>query len=77
MKQTDRVLQYMKENGSITSLDAIRELGNTRLAATIHILRNSGHDIDSNMVSRKNRFGEDCTVAKYTFAVKKGQLGLF
>ena len=41
MKQTHytRLLDYLKNYGSITSLEAIRDLGNTRLSATIFILR--------------------------------------
>jgi len=35
-----RTLNYLKEFGSITSLEAIRDLGNTRLADTIFRLRN-------------------------------------
>lgn len=62
----DRVLRYLKDFGSITSLDAIREFGNTRLSATIYILR---HDynlpIKSKMEVSKNRYGEKTEYARY------------
>jgi len=41
MKHTHktRLLEYLEEFGSITTLEAIRDLGNTRLAARISDLR--------------------------------------
>ena len=62
----DRVMRYLNDFGSITSLDAIREFGNTRLSATIYILR---HDynlpIKSRMEVSKNRYGEKTEYARY------------
>jgi len=71
-----RLLDYFDKHQSITSLEAIRDLGNTRLAATICDLRKKGHDIASTSVEVMNRFGGTTTVAKYTFhkPVKKGWL---
>lgn len=39
------ILLYLKEHGSITALDAIREFGCMRLAARISDLRERGYDI--------------------------------
>lgn len=68
MKETHktRLLDYLEENKSITSLQAIRDLGNTRLAATICILRKDGHDISTTMIDVPNRWGGKTEVAKYT-----------
>ena len=60
-----RVLQYMEEFGSITSLEAFTELGDTRLAATIHELKRQGYHIGKTSESSNNRFGEKRTYAKY------------
>lgn len=60
-----RVLQYLEEFGSITSLEAFTELGDTRLAATIHTLRKKGYNISSTRETTNNRFGEKRTYAKY------------
>lgn len=65
MTKEQRVLQYLEEFGSITSLEAFAELGDTRLAATIHSLRKKGYNISSIQESRNNRFGEKRTYAKY------------
>ena len=61
-----RVLQYMEEFGSITSLEAFTELGDTRLAATIYELKKKGYNISKTSESSNNRFGEKRTYAKYT-----------
>lgn len=63
--QADRVLDYIKKFGSITTLEAFRDLGVTRLSARIFELRNKGLNIDSTSVTSKNRYGETCTYAKY------------
>ena len=64
--QIKRVLRFMKEHGSITSLQAIEAFGCTRLAAVIHTIRHAmGIDVEMEMVDVKNRFGETCRVARY------------
>ena len=63
--QAERVLEYIKRFGSITTLEAFRDLGVTRLSARIFELRARGFDIDSTNVTSKNRYGESCTYAKY------------
>tara|TARA_Y100001938_G_scaffold144345_1_gene218735 strand:- start:401 stop:625 length:225 start_codon:yes stop_codon:yes gene_type:complete len=60
-----RLLEYLKEFKHITSLDAIRDLGNTRLSATIYELRKDGHNIISEDLKVKNRWGNNTTIAKY------------
>ena len=63
--QADRVLAYIQTFGSITSLEAFRDLGVTRLSARIYELRARNINIDSTSVTSKNRYGENCTYAKY------------
>ena len=60
-----RVLRYLEEFGSITSLEAITELGDTRLAATILELKQDGYNISKKSESSNNRFGEKRTYARY------------
>ena len=62
----NRVLNYMRLHGSITSLEAFANLGVSRLSARIKDLRNSGHSIIGNMVEVENRYGEKCRVKRYT-----------
>lgn len=65
-KQTVRVLDYMLEYGSITQLEAIRELGVMRLASRISDLKKQGVPIKSEMVTVHNRFEEPCRVKRYS-----------
>ena len=67
MKDTHetRLLEYLRKYDSITSLQSIRDLGNTRLAATICTLRKKGHEIDSTSVEVTTRWNTTTTVAKY------------
>ena len=52
MTQCEGILQYMKSNGGITSMDAFR-LGCTRLAARISDLKKDGHRIRTERVTEK------------------------
>ena len=67
--QAERILTYIDERGSITTLDAFRDLGITRLAARIHDLRREGIDIDGEMIEEENRFGEKVRFMCYRRAV--------
>ena len=60
-----RLLDYLKEFKHITSLDAIRDLGNTRLSATIYELRKDGYNIISEDLTVRNRWGNNTIIALY------------
>lgn len=59
MKKTHarQILDYMKEHGSITSLDAIRCFGCTRLSGRIFDLKKMGYAIDKTMEEVPTRDG--------------------
>ena len=65
-KQTDRVLAYIREFGSITQLEAIRDLAVMRLASRVSDLKRQGYNITGEMVAVKNRWGEDCHIKRYS-----------
>lgn len=66
VKQTDRVLAYIREFGSITQLEALRDLGVFRLASRISDLKRQGYAITGKMEAVKNRYGEDCYIKRYS-----------
>lgn len=70
MKHTHktRLLAYLEEFGNITSLEAIRDLGNTRLAATVCDLRKEGFQIVSTDTKVPTRWGTETTVTKYIYS---------
>ena len=65
MSQTRRVLDYIERCGSITQMDATKDLGVMRLAARIADLKEKGVKIETVMVDGVNRFGEPTKFAKY------------
>ena len=65
MSQTTDVIEFIRDNGSITTMDAFG-LGITRLASRVHELRRFGVPVEKEMITVKNRKGEPCRVAKYT-----------
>lgn len=70
MKQTqcDMVISYIKDYGSITTYEAFKELGITRLASRICDLKRQGYDFDTQTVTKKNRYGEPVSFKKYSLA---------
>lgn len=64
MSQAMEVIEFIRDNGSITTMDAFG-LGITRLASRVHELRSFGINVEKEMVSVSNRKGELCRVARY------------
>lgn len=64
MTQTRKILEYMQTYGSISSMEAFRELGITRLSARIYDLRRAGYQIDTWRVSKKKN-GEEIMYFRY------------
>lgn len=64
--QAIRILGYIEEFGSITPLEAMRDLGVYRLAARIADLRKAGNDIQTTMIDVPNRYGTSSKVARYS-----------
>ena len=66
--QAQRVLNYIKDFGSITRVQAMADLGIANLPAVIDNLRHRyGHDIKTLEIESHNRYGQKITYAKYVF----------
>lgn len=65
MKQAERVLKYMRDFGSITQLEAIRDISCMRLGARIFDLKREGYEIKKETETSKSRYGEDTSYARY------------
>lgn len=63
--QCERIIQYIKDFGSITTLEAFTELGVVRLGARISELRKDGVQILDKPEVVKNRYGEKCHIKRY------------
>lgn len=60
-----RLIEYLEKNGSITTMEAIQELGNTRLSEYIRQLREDGYNIQNKHIQGENRFGEKTRFDRY------------
>jgi hypothetical protein len=63
--QVDRVLRHLNDNRGITTWEAIKEYGITRLSAKIFDLRKMGYDIENEWVYARNRYGEPVRYVRY------------
>ena len=65
MTQCDKILFHLQTIGSITPVEALDQYGCFRLAARVAELKDEGYQITSEIVQKKNRFGETVRFAKY------------
>lgn len=67
--QAERIINYMEEFGSITQMDALKDLGCMRLASRISDLKRKGYNIESETEPVQNRYGETSYIKRYSLAV--------
>ena len=60
-----RLLDYLREHETITSLDAVLKLHNTRISATIFTLRQKGYNILTEQTNGINAYGDKVEYATY------------
>lgn len=66
MGYKEHVLNYIREFGSISSMEAFRDLGITRLSAVIFNLKADGYEFDTKTEHSVNRFGKKVCFARYS-----------
>jgi len=66
--QKQRVIDYIKQFGSISSWEAYADLGITQLGARIDQLKKDGYEFETEWESKKNRYGENTTYKRYKIA---------
>lgn len=64
------ILKHLLDFRAITTWEAIKEYGCTRLSAVIYNLRKEGWNIVSKRETRKNRYGNSVSFARYTLISK-------
>lgn len=74
--QTERIIQYIEDFGSITSWEAFAKLGITRLASRIHDLEDDGYEIDRKTEKTKNRYGEHIHYTRYSLRNGDGKANM-
>jgi hypothetical protein len=70
MTQSQRVLRHLEDYGSITQMDAMADYGIMRLASRVDELRKAGHQIITERVEGRNRYGEKCHWARYRMGAR-------
>lgn len=65
MNKTAAVLQWLQTHAGITSMEAIKSFGATRLSAHIFNLRKKGHNIESVWCEGTDRFGNHTRFVRY------------
>lgn len=65
INQRQRIINYIRKFGSITSLDAYKDLGITQLATRIKELKEQGYEFITKWESSKNRYGEKTDYKRY------------
>lgn len=71
--QRDKVIDYIKKFGSITSFDAYKDLGITQLATRIFELKERGHKIITTCEKGVNRYGDRIRYYRYVLQDDEGE----
>ena len=65
LTQKQRIIRHLKDKGSITALEAMKEYGIMRLTSRVCELKDQGYNIRSEFVRSKNRYNESVSFSKY------------
>lgn len=65
MTQQQRILQYMRDFGSISPMEAFRDLGITKLATRISEMTRGGQTVAKQMETSRNRYGDTVRYMRY------------
>lgn len=66
--QKDRIINYIRQFGSISSFEAYANLGITQLGARIDQLKKEGYEFKTEWETGQNRFGERTDYKRYYLA---------
>ena len=67
--QGERLLEYLQAGNSLMRLEAWSMLGIIEAPARISELKSKGHNIKTEMVTVKNRYGEPVRIASWSMEV--------
>lgn len=70
-----RIFDYMERFGSISPMEAFRDLGETKLSTRIGEMKRRGIEIESCEETGKNRYGQPTRYMRYRLAQKKNVAG--
>lgn len=65
MTQNERIIAYIKDFGSISPMEAFRDLGITKLATRVSEMKAEGIEFEQKYEKAKNRYGEPVYYMRY------------
>ena len=68
ISQKDRIINYIRQFGSITDLEATKDLGILQFGTRLHELKKDGYKFRTEWETSKNRYGEDVCFKRYYLA---------
>lgn len=71
MSQKDRIIDYIKRFGSISPMEAFRDLGITKLATRVSEMKQEGIEFEQKYEASMNRFGEPVYYMRYSLKEEK------
>lgn len=74
MTQKELVKRHLEDFGEITTFEAFKEYGITRLSQYIMLLRRDGHIITNKTVSATNRYGSKVHYDRFIYGGKNEQI---
>lgn len=64
--QNERILDWLRSHETITTYEAMSELGVARLASRISDMKKQGYRFNKEFVTSKNRYGEKVSYVAYS-----------
>lgn len=65
--KTNEIIKHLQEKGNITSMEAIKLYGATRLSGIIFNLRKRGYLITNKKETDIDRYGNECRYVRYVY----------
>ena len=65
MNQYERIIKYLDDFGSISPMEAFRDLGITKLATRISEMSRRGYEFIKTRENSTNRYGEPVSFMRY------------
>ena len=65
MNQKELILKYIKDFGSITYYEAVKDLGICQFGARLKELKKKGYVFSDKWITKKNRYGKPVRFKRY------------
>lgn len=70
MNQREQIIKYLKDFGTITYYEAVKDLGILQFGARLKELKKEGYCFNSRWIYKKNRYGKPIKFKEYKLEVE-------